>query len=252
MSGNGKKTGDLAKAQGRVQRRDAATKGGSTEVNRFLSELARIPPRPGGPGKGRLIFAMDATASREPTWDRACHLQAEMFEATSDLGGLSVQLVFYRGFRECKASPWLADTKALQARMTGVRCLAGHTQIGRVLTHAVKETKKKPVNALIFVGDMCEEDIDALGNRAGELGLLGVPAFLFHEGDNPAAARVFRHIAKLTGGAYCPFNAASAQQLRDLLGAVAVFAAGGHRALADYGKTRREAVLAITSQIQGS
>ena len=224
---------------------------GSAEVDRFLRDLARIPPRPGGAGKGRLIFAMDATASREPTWDTACHLQAEMFEATNDLGGLSVQLVFYRGFRECKASPWLTDTKALQQRMTGVRCLAGHTQIGRVLAHAAKETKKKQVNALIFVGDMCEEDIDALGHRAGELGLLGVPVFVFHEGNNPAAAQVFRHIAKLTGGAYCPFDASSAKQLRDLLGAVAVFAAGGRRALADYGKSRREAVRAITSQLSG-
>ncbi|MEO1250368.1 MAG: VWA domain-containing protein [Pseudomonadota bacterium] len=222
----------------------------NADISRFLSDLARIPPRPGGgAGSGRLIFAMDATASREPTWDRACHLQAEMFEATSDLGGLAVQLVFYRGFRECKASPWLTDTKALQKRMTGVGCLAGHTQIGRVLAHAAKETKKKTVNALIFVGDMCEEDIDALGHRAGELGILGVPAFIFHEGRDPIAARVFRHVAKLTGGAYCPFDSSSAQQLKDLLGAVAVFAAGGRRALADYGKTRRDAVLAITSQL---
>ena len=45
-------------------------------------------------GAGRLLFAMDATASREPSWDQACHLQAEMFGATDGLGGLEVQLVF--------------------------------------------------------------------------------------------------------------------------------------------------------------
>lgn len=246
MTGNRKKPADIT-------RRNAApsvTSSGTGEVDRFLSDLAKIPPRPGGgTGSGRLIFAMDATASREPTWDRACHLQAEMFEATGDLGGLAVQLVFYRGFRECMASPWLTEPKVLQKRMTGVHCLAGHTQIGRVLAHAAKETKKKTVNALIFVGDMCEEDIDELGHKAGELSLLGVPVFVFHEGGDPMAAQVFRHIAKLTGGAYCPFDASSAKQLRDLLGAVAVFAAGGRRALVDYGKTRSEAVLAITSQL---
>ncbi|MEM8914424.1 MAG: VWA domain-containing protein [Pseudomonadota bacterium] len=246
MSG-GRKKGAVV---GRDQKSRPTQQSSQSDVARFLKDLARIPPRPGGgQGAGRLIFAMDATASREPTWDQACHLQAEMFEATNDLGGLAVQLVYYRGFRECKASKWVTNTRSLQNSMTRVRCLAGHTQIGRVLSHAAKETKKKQVNALIFVGDMCEEDIDELGHRAGELGLLGVPAFMFHEGRNPAAASVFRHIAKLTGGAFCAFDSSSAQQLRDLLGAVAVFAAGGRRALADYGKTRRDAVLAITSQL---
>ncbi|HEV7994737.1 MAG TPA: VWA domain-containing protein, partial [Stellaceae bacterium] len=68
----------------------------SAEVADFLDQLKRMPARPGG-GRGRLIFALDATASREPTWDRACRIQGEMFEATAALGGLEIQLVFYRG-----------------------------------------------------------------------------------------------------------------------------------------------------------
>ena len=39
-------------------------------------------------------------------------------------------------------------------------------------------------------------------------------------------------IAKLTGGAYLPFNSASAGALRSLLNAVATYAAGGLKALA--------------------
>jgi len=35
-------------------------------------------------------------------WDQACRLQGEMFEATTAMGGLDVQLVFYRGFDECR------------------------------------------------------------------------------------------------------------------------------------------------------
>lgn len=219
------------------------------EVAAFLRRLAATPA-PGTEGKrGRLIFAMDATASREPTWDRACHLQGEMFEATAALGGLDVQLVFYRGFRECKASPWVSDSRALRDRMTQVRCLGGHTQIGRVFGHAIKEAGKQKVNALVFVGDCFEEDVDSVCHKAGELSLLGVPAFMFHEGGDPVARRVFQQIARLTGGAFCPFDSNSAKQLKELLGAVAVYAAGGRRALEDYGKAHGGQVLQLTHQI---
>jgi hypothetical protein len=225
----------------------------AAEVDAFLRKVASAtPPSAARTGRrGRLIFAMDATASRQPTWDRACRIQAEMFEATDALGGLSIQLVFYRGFRECLASPWVEKPAELARRMTGVSCLGGQTQIGRVLAHALKETRRQKVDALVFVGDAMEEEIDVLCHRAGELGLLGTPAFIFHEGGDPVAGRAFDQIARLTGGAACPFDGASAQQLRDLLGAVAVFAAGGRAALEDYGKARGGAVLLLSNRIAG-
>ncbi len=209
-------------------------KSGKTDVDAFLAKLSATPPAERG--RGRLIFAMDATASREPTWAQACRIQNEMFIATAALGGLDVQLVFYRGFGECKASGWLSNADDLVRRMMSVHCLGGQTQIGKVLGHAAREAAKHKVGALVFVGDCMEEDIDAVCSQAGELGLLGVPAFLFHEGDDPAAARAFQQIAKLTGGAYCRFDASSADQLKRLLGAVAVYVAGGAPALEDYSK----------------
>ena len=206
---------------------------GGDAVADFLKQVAGTPPPPPGGGRGRLIFAMDATASREPTWDRACQVQGQMFLETEALGGLDVQLVYYRGFGECKASRWVGKPADLVRLMTGVFCLAGQTQIKKVLQHTVAETKRKRVSALVFVGDCCEEPVDPLGTLAGELGMLGVRAFLFQEGHNADAERAFRHIAKLTNGAHCRFDASSPQQLRELLGAVAAYAAGGRRALAD-------------------
>ncbi|MEM6492221.1 MAG: VWA domain-containing protein [Pseudomonadota bacterium] len=204
-------------------------------VDAFLAKLDAAPkPARGGPG--RLIFALDATASREPTWDRAMDAQAAMFDAAAALGGLETQLLFYRGFRECKASRWTADAAALRRVMTGVRCLAGRTQIGRVLQHVAKSAKAGRVDAAVFVGDMMEEDVDALGEDAGRLGLLGVPVFIFHEGGDPVAARSFQHIATLTGGAYAPLDDASADKLRALLAGVAAYAAGGRAALEDYAR----------------
>ncbi len=223
----------------------------ASEVEAFLRKVASTPaPTPGAEARGRLIFAMDATASREPTWDRASHLQAEMFKETEALGGLEVQLIYYRGFGECRASRWVANSGELLRFMTGVFCLAGRTQLGKVLKRAIKETRQKKVSALVFVGDAMEEDIDHLGHMAGELGLLGVPCFMFHEGNDPVSRNAFQQIARLSGGAFCNFDAASAKQLRELLSAVAVFAAGGRRALADYSKKTGGLVPQLTHQVK--
>jgi hypothetical protein len=230
-------------------RRDLRKSASASEVDAFLQAVAATPAR-AATGGGRLIFAIDATASREPTWDRASEIQAAMFTETSALGGLKVQLCFYRGFREFEASPWYQRSDALLRRMTGVSCAAGLTQIGRVLRHAIDEAERARVDALVFVGDCVEENPDPLAELAGKLGLMGVPAFVFQEGGDPQAAKALRAIASLSGGAYCPFNSSSPDMLRDLLSAVAVYAAGGRKALEAFGRRRGGAVLRLTHQFR--
>jgi hypothetical protein len=231
--------------------KDLPQKSNRAAIDAFVDKVRSAPVvRPAGE-RGRLIFAMDATLSREPSWDRACRLQGEMFTETASLGGLDIQLCYYRGFEEFDASPWLSSSKALLERMTRVSCRGGTTQIEKVLRQAIRQTKQKKVQALVFVGDCMEEDADRLCRLAGELGMLGVPAFVFHEGREPAAERTFREIARLTRGAYCAFDASSAAQLRDLLGAVAVYAAGGRKALQDFGSKRSEVVRQLTRQLDG-
>ena len=188
---------------------------------------------------------MDATASREATWDRACHIQGEMFRETAALGGLDIQLVYYRGFADFCASPWMNTSEALLQTMTAVSCLGGYTQISKVLQHTLEETQRKKVNALVFVGDCMEEDVDVLCGLAGQLAFQAVPVFLFHEGSDAAAARAFAQIAHITNGACCPFDAHSAQQLKDLLSAVAVYAAGGFQALQDFHRRKGAMVLQL-------
>ena len=205
-----------------------------TEVDAFLTRLNAVAPV-SLEGRGRLIFAMDATMSRQPTWDLALGLQADMFRAVKEVGGLDVQLVYFRGYGETRASKWVSDPEALARLMTRVSCQGGYTQIRKVLTHARRESEQAKVNAIVYVGDCMEEDIDELSQRAGALGLMGVPMFMFQEGRNPKAEIAFKEIARLTQGAYCHFDAGSARQLRDLLAAVAVYATGGRKALRDYG-----------------
>ena len=225
------------------------SKSSRSEIDAFLGKVAATPTiKPAGT-RGRLIFAMDATASREPTWDQACHIQAQMFTETAALGGLDIQLCYYRGYGEFNASPWLSRSNDLLKRMTSVYCLGGQTQIEKVLKHAIKETIKKKVNALVFVGDCVEEDVDRLCRLAGKLGIHGVPAFLFHEGYDSIAEKAFKQIATLTNGAYCRFDAGSAQHLKDLLSAVAVYAAGGRRALENFSQRKGELVKQLTHQV---
>ncbi|SDU20030.1 hypothetical protein [Stappia sp. ES.058] len=180
---------------------------------------------------GRLVIALDATMSRQPTWDRACAIQGEMFTAAGAVGHLAMQLVYFRGFGECAASKWVQDAEALARLMTRIDCRGGQTQIRKVLRHAIAETKRKKVQALVYIGDCVEEDVDGLCARAGELGLLGVPAFIFQDGRDAHAEAAFREIARLTGGAHFRLDEGAADELAALLKAAAVFAAGGRAEL---------------------
>lgn len=220
-----------------------------SEIDAFISKVSSTPAIKSAGDRGRLIFAMDATASREASWDQACQIQGEMFKATAALGGLDIQLCYYRGFGEFEATPWMSSSDELLRRMTRVSCRGGLTQIEKILQQTIRQTKQHKVHALVFVGDCMEENVDRLCQLAGELGLLGVPAFMFHEGSEPVAQRAFKQIAELTRGAYCPFDANSAAQLRDLLSAVAVYAAGGRKALKDFSENRSDVVRLLTRQL---
>ena len=217
-------------------------------IDAFITRARSLPTTAGS--QGRLIFALDATASREATWDQASDLQGELFLAAQDLGGLSIQLCYYRGFREFKATPFVSQTGQLLQLMSGVRCLGGITQIGRVLGHALQETRNEPVKAVVFIGDCCEESVDELCHAAGELGMLRTPVFMFQEGGDPHAQAVFRQVSALSGGAYAPFDRSSPQLLRELLAAVAVYASGGARALEDYSSRSSAEVKRLTQQIR--
>jgi hypothetical protein len=203
----------------------APRKDQSNAIDAFL-EKARSVAAP-GEGRGRLIFALDATMSRQPTWDLAQSIQGEMFRTTAANGRLDVQLVYFRGFRECRASRFVSEGAGLGALMSQISCRAGRTQIGRVLSHALHEARAQRVGALVYIGDAMEENVDHLAATAGELGLLGVKAFMFHEGNNPMARAAFREIARLTGGAYAAFDASAPRRLAELLGAAAAYAVGG-------------------------
>jgi hypothetical protein len=188
--------------------------------------------------------------SRRPTWDLALAVQAEMFNAVKTIGGLDVQLVFFRGFDECRSSRWVSDAAGLARLMTAVDCRGGYTQIRKVLNHALREAGSTKVGALVYVGDAMEENADELCHLAAQLALHSVPVFLFQEGNDGEARVCFAEIARLTRGAACRFGPGSARELRELLEAVAVYAAGGQPALQDYAKGRTAPTLLLEQMLK--
>jgi len=216
------KTGEDSRAVGKRSDADG--------VAAFLKQARALATR-GSSGSGRLILALDATMSRQPTWDMACQLQGQMFDAVGKAGALNVQLVYFRGLGECRASRFVTDTNALKDLMARIHCRGGHTQIGKVLSHALKETAREKVNALVYIGDAMEENVDDLAVKAGQLGLHGIPVFLFQEGADYLAEAAFREIARLSRGAWFRFDRNSAATLGRLLSSVAVYATGGLKAL---------------------
>jgi hypothetical protein len=153
------------------QRTGAVAKAASgAVVDAFLTQARRLAPLGDGASRSRLVFALDATMSRQPTWDLACRVQGGMFETAAEVGGLQVQLIYFRGFGECRASRWVMEPRALTGLMTRIGCRGGQTQIGRVLGHVRDEAGRSPVKALVYVGDALEEPVDGLCAVAGSSG----------------------------------------------------------------------------------
>ncbi len=205
----------------------------STSVDQFLSEVsdARVPSVR---STHRLLFGIDATASRQPTWDLACELHAELFAEAARLGNIAIQLCYYRGSNEFVASQWATTSSQLREQMISVACRGGRTQVRRLLEHALQEAIQHPVRALVFIGDCFEEDAAEVLRFVGQLAIRALPVFIFQEGSDKTATRVFRSIAQLTNGAHVPFDASSPEQLKHLLGAIAQYATGGRSALEEY------------------
>jgi len=204
----------------------------TNDIDSFLKKVKQVKSMTSyGDPAGKLAFIIDATASRQPTWDYARKIQSSMFDAADESGSLNVQLIYFRGMGEFYVSSWSNDSKTLNREMADVLCMSGHTQIEQSLNQVLLETRRAHVSAAVYIGDACEEPVNSIYRIAGELGLHKTPVFMFQEHYDKPVESIYREIARLTGGAYCRFDMNSPDLLKELLSAVAIYAAGGSRAL---------------------
>ena len=187
--------------------------------------------------RGRMIFALDATGSRQPTWNLAKSMQRDMLAEAAKIGTLDVALSYFRNSRhdhDMRFSDFTSDPNSLIELMNGIDCEFGPTQIIGMISHALFLHSQEPINAMVYIGDNQEEDDFSFYDMCRRVASSGMKLFIFHELNSETARRdaeIFRKGAELAGGAYMEFSEGSAKELRELLLAVAAFATGGLKAL---------------------
>lgn len=192
----------------------------------------------------RLVFAIDATASREPAWQAARDTTDALFDALP--GQLDVALAVHGGSRLHTFTGFTADPAGLRGTAAGIECQAGGTQLVEVLA---RSRDAGDVKLVVYIGDVFEEDADEAAAVADTLRLRGCRVVILHDrGQAPAydpSVEVFQDIARRTGGAVLLFDARSKGKLREILEAVATLAVGGVKLLQERRKTLPGAALLL-------
>jgi len=176
----------------------------------------------------KIGFLIDATGSREQTWELAQTIQAKMFQAVSGLKAVSLRLVYF-GNNRLTALGWDNNPNSVAKHMAAVRCRTGLTQIIEGLQSFIDERPDGKAAAIILIGDCFEESSSQAERAAILLKEKGIKVFSFVEGYDPTAQSVFRRISEITGGKFARFG--SNMPLSDLCEGVVLLASGGEKAL---------------------
>jgi hypothetical protein len=185
-----------------------------------------------------------------------------MFTCAGKFGdNIDVQLSYFRG-DEFIVSPWHTQSASLASMMSLVMCRAGSTQIGNVFRNALQQHSIKKVDALIFVGDSCEEDGIGLVRLAADLSRNGIRLFMFHDDTpmkepvnrNPQTREIFEAIVAAANGAFAQFDTRSSDTLQDYLKAVVAFTTKDTRkldSLVTGGQIKTEAGRRLIASVRG-
>jgi hypothetical protein len=188
----------------------------------------------------RIGFLVDATGSRNKTWERAQGIQSKMFRAAYGIKAIKLRLVHFGG-GSLTTRNWDDDTKSVAANMAAVRCQAGLTQILEGLQSFIDETPEDRATAIILIGDYFEECSTQAKITAVRLKDMGIKVYSFIEGNDHTAQTVFRNLAEISGGKFARFG--DDLPLADLCQGVALLASGGKKALRQLGNKKVQRLL---------
>ncbi len=189
-----------------VPDQDASTNDPSHPVPAVLSRLRRavasvvsaLPYRPAAlsapspteltgaavPGRPRLLFGFDATASREPAWATARQVTDALVRALP--GELDVALAVHGGSRLHTFTEFTADPRTLRDRAAAITCIAGHTQLLPILSRSLSAPG---IRVITYIGDVYEESPARGRKLADELGRRGIKLIVLHDTADWAARR---------------------------------------------------------------
>jgi hypothetical protein len=209
--------------------RAVATAWLSTGLTTLVRPDQRLSSTNAAPGRPRLIFGFDATASREPAWAMARQVTDALVRALP--GELDVALAVHGGSRLHTFTPFTANPNTLRDRAASISCIPGRTQLLSILSRSFAAPG---VRVVIYIGDVYEESPGRGRQIADAMGRAGIKLIVLHDVADWTARRdaeLFLDLARRTGGCVLPFDANAPIRLRELLAAVAVYAVGGEALL---------------------
>lgn len=181
----------------------------------------------------RLLFTLDATASREGAWNVARKITHSMFEQLP--GELEVSLGWHGGGSLQEITPFSTQSRGFLDKLNSVNCSAGRTALNDLLQEC---TQIPRLRALVYIGDCFEENEENAYAIAEQLRIKGIKLFIFHDRSSERygynvddAKRIFANLIDICGGCLLDFNESSANKSKELLDAIAVYAAGGTKLL---------------------
>ncbi|NRA46534.1 MAG: hypothetical protein HRU09_16405 [Oligoflexales bacterium] len=140
------------------------TRSSTDKINRAVNKKSRP----------KLLFSMDATASREHSWLIAQDITSSMFDEVP--GELDVALAYHGGGILKNVSPFKSNAKQFKDAVSVVRCDAGPTALNAILQEA---SEVNGLKAMIYIGDCYEEPFVEAEYYARQLKLKGTRAFMF-------------------------------------------------------------------------
>jgi len=189
------------------------------------SQVGTAPAAPTA-RRPRLVFAVDATASREATWRSAQKITARMFGVIPD--ALDVALAVHGGDDVHTFTEFSADVDVFRKQAAAVRCETGTTRLCEIMARTLDAGG---VRVMSYIGDAFEEDADEVLELADRFRLRGIQAVMLSDDADPEALAVFRQIAERTGGAVLDFRTGDTVLMGELLAGVATLAIGGRKLL---------------------
>lgn len=193
-----------------------------------LRSATPTKPLPGRVGGGlldrrpRLVFAVDATASRSATWASAQTITDRMFDAIP--GALDVALEVHGGGNVHTFTGFSADLHEFRKRASRVRCTSGHTRLVDLMQRTLDAGG---VRVMSYIGDAFEESADEAFELADRFKHFGIKAVILADQADVSTMLIFEEIARRTGGAVLDFRSGDLDLMGEVLAGVAALAVGG-------------------------
>ena len=146
----------------------------------FVERLRRLPSSRVAPARSTRV-ALDATASRQATWDLADPCAGEMSSRPPRRRARRAARVLH-GFGGSSPSAWVRDAAEFVRLMRTVAASPARPRSRACCCHAAQEARRSRCRLWCSSATASRRIVDGSGRLAGNSESFGLRAFMFHEG----------------------------------------------------------------------